>query len=215
MYGVLILGFLFWFVVPYPKPMCKSLEIFFLEILGAPRKKQRCCFFRDVPCAQHFETITCTGYSHSRLIVFFFSKLLVLHWKSSNIAPFMEHPVYIIFKVENALNLACWFSYDTSYPNSMFKTCLFLNFACSLKEASIFFLLWSTLYKVFSMYKVAWFLIIDFTLSLVTQTPCVKRFYSQSSRCSAKETTILTGHPEKWPESWLILICHCLQGFLM
>ena len=48
------------------------------------------------------------------------------------------------------------------------------------------------------MYKVSRFLIVDFTLSLVTQTPRVKRFYSQSF---AKEATILIGHPEKWSES--------------
>ena len=37
MYSVLILGFLFWFVVTYPKCMCKSHFL-------------RCCFFRGVPC---------------------------------------------------------------------------------------------------------------------------------------------------------------------
>ena len=107
----------------------------------------------------------------------FFSlwKLLVLHWKSSIIAPFMEHPVYIICNVENALNFACWFSFDTSCPNSMFKTYFFSKFVCCAKEASIFFFLWSTLYFAFSMCKVSWFLIVDFTLSLVTQTPRVKR----------------------------------------
>ena len=75
-----------------------------------------------------------TGYSHSGSKIFSFRKLLVLHWKSSNIALFMKHPVYIIFNVENLLNLACWFSFDTSYPNSMFKTYLLLNFACSAKR---------------------------------------------------------------------------------
>ena len=62
------------------------------------------------------------------------------------------------------------------------------------------------------MCKVSWCLIVDFTLSLIT--PRVKCFYSQSSRCSAKEATTLIGHPEKWPESWLIFICHCFQEFL-
>ena len=50
---------------------------------------------------------------------------------------------------------------------------------------------------VFSMCKVLRFLIADFTLSLVTQTLCLKRFYSQSFRCYAKEATILIGHPKK------------------
>ena len=118
-----------------------------------------------------------TGYSHSRWKLFYFWKLLVLEWKSSNIAPLREHPVYIIFNLcfSFSMNLACWFSFDSSCLNSMFKTYLFLNFMCSAKEASIFFFLWSTLYLLFSMCNVSWFLIVDFTLSLVTQTPGVKR----------------------------------------
>ena len=60
-------------------------------------------------------------------------KLLVLHWKSSNIVSFTEQPVYIIFNVENVLSLSCWFWFDTSRLNSMFKTYLFLNFICSTK----------------------------------------------------------------------------------
>ena len=71
--------------------------------------------------------------------------------------------------------------------------------------------LWSTLYLVFSVCKVPWFLIVNFTLSLVIQTSHVKPLYSQSSRCPAKKSTILIWHPEKLPESWLILICHCLR----
>ena len=119
--------------------------------------------------------------------IFSFLELLVLRWKSSNIAPFMEHPVYIFFNVENVFNLACWFSFYTSCPSFMFKTYLFLNFVCSTKEASIFFFLWSTIYLVFSMCKASWFLTAGFTLSLVTQNPFVKRLYSQSSTCSAKK----------------------------
>ena len=88
----------------------------------------------------------------------------------------------------------------------MFKTYLFFNFESSAKEASLFILLWSTLDLVFSMWKVSWFLIVDFALSLDTQTPCVKRLYSQSSRCFAKKAAMLIWHPEKWPESWLVLI---------
>ena len=93
-----------------------------------------------------------------------FWKLLVHHWKSSNNAAFMEQPASIIFKVEDVLNLACWFSFDIICPNSMCKTYLFFNLGCSAKVASIFFFLWSTTYKVFSMWKVSWLLIVDFAL---------------------------------------------------
>ena len=78
-------------------------------------------------------------------------KLLVHHWKSSKIATFMEHPVYIIFKEENVLNLAFWFSFDTSCPNSKYKIYLFLNFGCSAKVASIFLFLWNNLYSIFNV----------------------------------------------------------------
>ena len=66
----------------------------------------------------------------------------------------MEYHVYIIFKVENVLNLACWFSYDTSCPNSMFKIYFFFNCGCTAKEALLFFFLWSTLYKLFLVQSV-------------------------------------------------------------
>ena len=128
-------------------------------------------------------------------------KLLVHHWKSSKIAPFLEHPVYIIFRVENVLDLACWFSSDTSCSNSMYKTYIFSWILGAPQKWHRYFSFCIFLYIVFSMFKVSWFLIADFTLTLVTQTLPLKRFYSQSFRCSAKEATILIGHPEKWPES--------------
>ena len=65
--------------------------------------------------------------------------MLALHWKISNIAPFIDHSVYIIFKVENVLNLACSFLFDTSCPNSMIKTYLSLNFGYSAREAYCIF----------------------------------------------------------------------------
>ena len=95
---------------------------------------------------------------------FSFWKIWLLHRKSNKIALFVEQaPCYCILKVENILNLVCWFSFDTSYPNSIFKIPFILEFL-------------SVEHPVFSMCKVSWFLIVNFTLSLVTQTPCVKRF---------------------------------------
>ena len=104
--------------------------------------------------------------------IFFLWKLLVLHWKNSNAVPLMGHTVDSIFKLKNVLNLTCWFSFETSCPSSMFKNYLFLNFGCSVREASFF--LWSALYTVFSTCKVFWYLTVDFTLSVVTQIPLVK-----------------------------------------
>ena len=140
MYNVLILGLLFWFLVIYPKYMCKSLEIFFLVKLGAPRKKQWCCFFRGVPCAQHFETIKCTGYSYSKLKAFFSLGTFGAPLKKQQYCSFHGAPCMYHFQSRKCLEscllilydsscpnsmfktyLFCWFSYDNSYPNSMFK----------------------------------------------------------------------------------------------
>ena len=156
-------SFLFWFASIHPKCVCKSL--FFLNF----------SLYSDVasfvvypmPCL----CIAFWNYKVHWLLTFHVKSFSFLETfgaplkKSSNIAPFTEHPVYIIFKVENALNLTCWFSYNTSSPNSVFKTYLFLNFECSANKVPIFFFLWSTLNKVFSMCKVSWFLIVDLTLS--------------------------------------------------
>ena len=57
--SVLTVEFLFWFVVTYQNCMCQGLEKKFLEILGAPRKKERCCFFRG---AWNFETMKCPDF---------------------------------------------------------------------------------------------------------------------------------------------------------
>ena len=53
MFSVLILGFSFWFVMTYPKSMCKS-NLFFV-ILGAPGMKKRYCFLCGAPCIWKFQ----------------------------------------------------------------------------------------------------------------------------------------------------------------
>ena len=63
-------------------------------------------------------------------------------------------PCIYHFRCRKCLDLGCWFSFDTSCPNSMFKTYLFLNFVCSAKEASIFFFLWSSVYILFNVQSV-------------------------------------------------------------
>ena len=85
---LLILGFLFWFDPTYRKRMCKSLEI-----LGAPRKKHRFLIgYFNLPLATHIPDKR-----------FSFLETFGVTPTSSNIAPFMEHPVYVIFNVENIL----------------------------------------------------------------------------------------------------------------
>ena len=151
--SVLMLGLLFWFGVTYPKWMCKSLEIFFSGRIRCSTKETSMSLFSWSTFCIAFWNYKVSWF----LVVYFnlsllltfqvknfsFWKLLVLHWKRSIIAPFIEHTVCIIFKVENVLNLAFWFSFDTSCTSSMFKTFLFLHFVCPVKEASIFFFLWS------------------------------------------------------------------------
>ena len=221
MYCVVILRFLFWFVVRY----LPQVHVWKSGNTRRSLKETLMLLFSWFTL-----NLTFWNYKVPWFLIAYFNLSLATHirdekfflsgnfWCSSEkvaILLLSWSTLYnVIFNVWNALNLACWFSFDTSCPNSMFKTYLFLNFVYSAKMASIFFFSWSTLHLVFSTCKVSSFLIPDFTLSLVTQTLHAKRLYSQSSRCSAKEATILISHPNKWPKSWLILICHCLQRFL-
>ena len=115
----------------------------------------------------------------------FFLKFQVLCEWSSDITSFVESNVCSILKVENVWNLVCWFSFDNSCPNFMSKSYLLLNFwvlfhvqilfAIEFLQRSIdiYIYFWSTLYIVVSTCKVSWFVIVAFTLSLVTQIICV------------------------------------------
>ena len=158
-------SFLFWFASIHPKWVCKSLFSLNFSLYSNIAS----FVVYPVPCL----CIAFWNYKVHWPFTFQIKSFSFLETfgapleKSSNIAPFIEHTVYITFKVENALNLTCWFSYNTSSPNSTFKTYLFLNFGCSANKVPIFFFLWSTLNKVFSRCKVSWFLIVDLTLLLV------------------------------------------------
>ena len=65
-----------------------------------------------------------------------FSKFKVLREISSNIASFVEHPVYIIFKMSSVLILVFWFCFVTVYPKYMCKSHLFLKFLVLRKGSS-------------------------------------------------------------------------------
>ena len=135
-FGVLILGFLFWFAVTYPKSMCKSNSYFVIS--GAPRRKKRYCFFREHPAYSNlkmynalilflffwFPTIhpKCFCKSH------FFLKFQVLHERSSVIASFVEHPVCSNFKIYSVLILFFLFWFPTIHPKYFCKCHLFLKF---------------------------------------------------------------------------------------
>ena len=73
MYSVLFLGFLFWFVITYTNCMCKSLEIYFLEILGAPRKKQVLILSWCTLC------IAFWNYKASWFLIAYFNLSLAIH----------------------------------------------------------------------------------------------------------------------------------------
>ena len=153
MHFVLILAFLFWFVVAFPKCMCKSLEI-----LGAPQKEtSKLLLSRRTLCIAFWNCKV------SRFLIGYFKLPLAPHIPDEF---FFLSGNFWYSTEKAAILLLSW---------NIFKTYLFSNFVCSAKEASIFLFLRSTLYFVFSMCKVSWFLIVDFTLSLVTQTPRVKR----------------------------------------
>ena len=153
-FGVLILGFLFWFAMTYPKSMCKRNSFF--VILGAPRRKKRYCFFREHPAY-------CNLKMYSVLILFlffwfptihpkcfckshFFLKFQVLHERSSVIASFMEHPVCSNFKMYSELILFFYFDFPLFTQNASAKVIYSWNFKCSPKEAVILLLPWSSQY---------------------------------------------------------------------
>ena len=114
----------------------------------------------------------------------------------------MEYPVYIIFNVENVLDLACWFSFDTSCPNSMFKTYLFLNFVCSAKEASIFFFLWSSVYILFNVQSVlildCWFYFFSSYPNSTCKTFLFSKFWLFYKRSNDIDRT-------PWKMTWILV----------
>ena len=132
------------------------------------------------------------------------------HWKSSNIAPFMKHPVYITFKVQNVLNLACWFSFDhvnivghdlTLAAQIPCTKLIFVLEFWVLRESGIDIFLFVE-HPIYSIFNVQSVLILDCWFYFVTSYPnsTCKTFLFSKFRCSAKEATILIGHPEKWSE---------------
>ena len=62
---------------------------------------------------------------------------------------------------------------------------------CSVKEAAILLLSWSTLYRAFSKCIVSWHKGFYFELLLLSQSACLKVIYSGCFRCSAKKAVIL------------------------
>ena len=121
----------------------------------------------------------------------------------------MEHPLYSTFKMHSVLILVVL---STICRKCMYKSHLVIK-VYELRERSssnfrrkfhiqnlfvlrfwvlcersinIFFFVEHYACSVFNVCIMSCILIVDFTLSLVTQSPRVKRFYFQSSRCFAK-----------------------------
>ena len=134
-----------------------------------------------------------TGFSHSRWKIFSSWKLLVLYWKSSNIAPFMEH----IFNAENVLNLACWFLFDTSCLNSIFKTWIL---CAPRKRYQYFFFVEHRIFSIFNVLSV-WILDCWFYFETGYPNSTWKRLYSKSSRCSAQQDINMA----PWKMAWIFV----------
>ena len=112
----------------------------------------------------------------------------MLREKSSDIASFVEHSVYNIFKMYCALILVVLLWFATIHPKCMCKTHLFLKIlGAPAKETVTFFLLWISLYIGFSNCIVSLFWFFYFALLVFTQSACVKVFFSWTFRCSVKE----------------------------
>ena len=149
--------------------------------------------------------------------IFSFLELLVLCWKSSNIAPFMEHSVYIFFNVENVLNLACWFSFYTSCPSFMFKTYLFSNFWVLCERSIDIFLFGER--SVYNIFKVqsARFRCCYFYFLTTYPNSMFKTFLLQKFLVFCQRSNNIDRAPKE--VAWIFLVdfffffFHCLGGF--
>ena len=89
----------------------------------------------------------------------------MLHEWFSDIASFVEHPVYSIFKMYSVLFLVFWFWFATVCPKCKYKSHLFLKFVV-LRKGNIFIdSLLSTLYIAFSECMVGWFYFLYFNFA--------------------------------------------------
>ena len=128
-----------------------------------------------------------------------FWKLFVHHWKSSNIAPFMKHPVYITSKWKMSwILLDFYFTLIVQIPCTQF---IFVLEFWVLRESGIDIFLFVE-HPIYSIFNVQSVLILDCWFYFVISYPnsTCKTFLFSKFRYSAKEATILIEHPEKWSE---------------
>ena len=120
-----------------------------------------------------------------------FSKFLVLYERSSDIASFVEHSVYSIFKMCIVSWFVFWFWFATTHSKCMYKRHLFSKFYV-LHESStnIASFVEHSVCSNFKMYSVL-ILVFYFNLLQLIQSACVKVNFSWNFRCSAKEAVIL------------------------
>ena len=121
----------------------------------------------------------------------------MLRERSSDIASFVEHPVYSISKMYSVLNLVFWFWFITIYPEFIYKRHLFSQFQvlrersstiASFVEHSVYSIskMYSVLILVFwfwfatiyskSMSKshfLSWIMFVDLRSVLITRSPCL------------------------------------------
>ena len=115
----------------------------------------------------------------------------MLRERNSDIASFMEYPIYNIFKMYTVLILVVLFWFASIYPNCMRKTHLFWNFWV-LRERSrdICSLVDHPAYSIFKIHSV---LILEFLFWFVATYPkcIVKVIYFRNIRCSTEEAAML------------------------
>ena len=101
--------------------------------------------------------------------------------KKQQYCSFHGAPCIYHFQCRKCLESTCWFSFDTSYPNSTCKTFIFAKFQVFCQRSNdIDMVPW----------KMAWILV-DFDLSLLPRIPYVKHINCENSRSAAKEASIL------------------------
>ena len=111
--------------------------------------------------------------------------------RRSDVASFVDHPVYSIFKMYSVLILVFYFDLPLFTQKACVKVTYFWNFWCSAKEAVLLLCSWNTLHVAFPKCKVSLFYFFYFSLPLLTESVYVKANFPWNFRCSSKEAVIL------------------------
>ena len=117
---------------------------------------------------------------------------IVIFERSSDIASFVEHPVFSSLKMYRALILLFLFCFATFYPKNFSKSHFFLkSYVLRQRSSDIASIVEHPVHSNLKTYSCPNSSFIYFVLPRLTQSKCVKVIFSWNFRCSAKGDLIL------------------------